>query len=408
MLNERLIESDRPRLFTASFTALLVAQTCFGYAFSSFFLLPTFMSRELAASATQVGWVMSLAAAGIVVFLPVVGMAVDRIGRRGFLIAGGLLMGVASLGFLFVESVGPLLYGLRLLQALAFSMAFAAGGALAIDEAPPERMGQAMGLFGLTFLAMNGVASAAVEQIAEHFSWDGAFAIAGIAALACAALALRIRESFVPPTRTEAAKPRLGGPVSIRSMLIMACIGAALLAMFNFVQLYAEELGLADVSLFFVAYAVVASVVRAGFGHLLDEWGHRRVAIASLALYILVVLATARLDVFGLTVIGGLLGLCHGSFYPAFSAVSLVAGGPEARGRVIAFVQAAFNVGAGASAVLGMLADRAGYAAVFYAAAGALAFGWLLLVTSPKSPPRGEREADVSVPLRMIRPSMRC
>ncbi|TDJ16559.1 MAG: MFS transporter, partial [Deltaproteobacteria bacterium] len=212
-----------------------------------------------------------------------------------------------------------------------------------------------------------------------------AFAIAGIAALACALLALRIRESFVPPARTEAAKPRVGGPVSIRSMLIMACIGAALLAMFNFVQLYAEELGLANVSLFFVAYAIAASVVRAGFGHLLDEWGHRRVAIAALALYILVVLATVRLDVFGLIVIGGLLGLCHGSFYPAFSAASLLAGGPEARGRVIAFVQAAFNVGAGASAVFGMLADRAGYTAVFYAAAAALAFGWLLLVTSPKS-----------------------
>ncbi len=387
MVNERVIESARPRLFTASFTALLVAQTCFGYAFSSFFLLPTFMSRELGASATQVGWVMSLAAAGIVVFLPVVGMAVDRVGRRGFLIAGGLLMSAASLGFLFVDSVGPLLYGLRLLQALAFSMAFAAGGALAVDEAPPERMGQAMGLFGLTFLAMNGVASAAVEQIAEHFSWGGAFAIAGIAALACSLLALRIRENFVPPTGTQATKPRVRGPVSIRSMLIMACIGAALLAMFNFVQLYAEELGLVDVSLFFVAYAVVASVVRAGFGHLLDEWGHRRVAIASLALYILVVLATARLDVLGLMLIGGLLGLSHGAFYPAFSAASLVAGGPEARGRVIAFVQAAFNVGAGASALFGMLADRAGYAAVFYAAAAALTFGWLLLVTSPKSTP---------------------
>ena len=387
MVNERVIESARPRLFTANFTALLVAQTCFGYAFSSFFLLPTFMSRELGASATEVGWVMSLAAAGIVVFLPVVGMAVDRVGRRGFLIAGGLLMSAASLGFLFVDSVGPLLYGLRLLQALAFSMAFAAGGALAVDEAPPERMGQAMGLFGLTFLAMNGVASAAVEQIAEHFSWGGAFAIAGIAALACSLLALRIRENFVPPTGTQATKPRVRGPVSIRSMLIMACIGAALLAMFNFVQLYAEELGLVDVSLFFVAYAVVASVVRAGFGHLLDEWGHRRVAIASLALYILVVLATARLDVLGLMLIGGLLGLSHGTFYPAFSAASLVAGGPEARGRVIAFVQAAFNVGAGASALFGMLADRAGYAAVFYAAAAALTFGWLLLVTSPKSTP---------------------
>ena len=41
--------SQRPPLLTPSFTALLVANVCFGYAFSSFFLLPKFMANELGA-----------------------------------------------------------------------------------------------------------------------------------------------------------------------------------------------------------------------------------------------------------------------------------------------------------------------------------------------------------------------
>jgi MFS family permease len=396
-MNHRPPAAPRPRLFTPSFTALLISQACFGYAFSSFFLLPTFMATKLGASASEVGWVMSAASGSIVVFLPFAGMAVDRHGRRGFLIAGGLLMGVACLGFVGVGSVGPRLYGLRVLQALAFSMAFAAGGALAVDEAPPERVGQAMGLFGLTFLAMNGVAGAAVEQIARHVGWDGAFGVAGASAFACAGLALRVHDAFVPHP-PGAVAVREGGPVAVRSMIIMACIGAALLAMFNFAQLHAKALGFSNVSRFFVAYAVAASVVRVGFGHLLDAWGHRRVSLAAITLYIFVVLATVRLDVFGLGLIGALLGLSHGMFYPAFSAASLVEGGPAARGRVIAFVQAAFNVGAASSAVLGMLADRAGYAVVFEAAAAILALGWVLLITSPVARPAASADPGFPVP----------
>src|SRR5262245_15678638 len=102
--------SERPPLWTARFLALIASQICFGYAFSSYFLLPTFLSRELGASASTVGGVMSLTSAAVVVLLPLVGSATDRLGRRRFIALGGAAMALASLGFLFVDAVGPLLY----------------------------------------------------------------------------------------------------------------------------------------------------------------------------------------------------------------------------------------------------------------------------------------------------------
>ena len=78
------------------------------------------------------------------------GALVDRFGRRRFLTAGALLMAAASLAFTAIHSFGPAIFALRAVQALAFAMAFAAGSALAVDEAPPERVAQAIGLFGLT------------------------------------------------------------------------------------------------------------------------------------------------------------------------------------------------------------------------------------------------------------------
>jgi predicted MFS family arabinose efflux permease len=375
---------ERPPLWTARFAALIASQICFGYAFSSYFLLPTFLTRELGASASTVGAVMSLTSAAIVVLLPLVGAATDRFGRRPFIALGGASMALASFAFLFVDSVGPLLYLVRLLQAVSFSMSFAAAGALAVDLAPPARVGQAVGLYGLTFLAMNGVASASVERLAARAGWDAAFAAAGVAAVASVLLCLRIRE---PARERVAEQPGPGESalaVPARSLAVMAMVGIALGAMFSFAQLYAAQLGATGISLFFVAYAVCGVIVRGGFGHLLDDWAPRRVALGSLAAYVLVVAATMKLAWFGLVAIGAALGLAHGLFYPSFTALALHEASGGARGRVIANVQAAFSLGGIATAGLGVVADRVGYPAVFGIAAAGLFAGLCLMVSRPR------------------------
>jgi MFS family permease len=388
---------ERPPLFTAPFLALIASQICFGYAFSSYFLLPTFLSRELGASAATVGGVMALTSAAVVVLLPIVGAATDRLGRRRFMLLGGVSMALASLGFLWVDAVGPLLYALRIVQAAAFSMSFAAGGALAVDLVPPARVGQAVGLFGLTFLGMNGVASASVERLVAGAGWRAAFAAAGAAALASALLCLRIRE----PARAPAAgaQPDRAGsslPVPPRSLAVMALVGLALGAMFSFAQLYAAQLGATGISHFFVAYALCGLIVRGGFGHLLDDWAPRRVAVGSLAAYVIVVAATTRLGWFGLVPIGAALGLAHGLFYPSFTALALHEASGSARGRVIAGVQAAFSLGGIATVGLGFVADRVGYPAVFGIAAGGLFAGLCLLVSRPRRREWGELLASTS------------
>ena len=42
-------------LFTRSFVALMLAQASFGFAFSSYFLLPKFLATELGAGAAAIG-----------------------------------------------------------------------------------------------------------------------------------------------------------------------------------------------------------------------------------------------------------------------------------------------------------------------------------------------------------------
>ena len=104
------------RLLTPGFSKLLVAQGCFGYAFSNYFLLPKFLVTELGAGPAEIGQVTAWFGIFVVVSLPAMGVLVDRFGRRDFLTAGALLMAVASLAFTGVDRIGPLLYLLRAVQ----------------------------------------------------------------------------------------------------------------------------------------------------------------------------------------------------------------------------------------------------------------------------------------------------
>ena len=77
--------AERNSLLSPDFTALLIAQASFGFAFSSFFLLPKFVNSQLGAGAFEIGLLTAVYGAVVIVFVPAMGALVDRHGRRNFL-----------------------------------------------------------------------------------------------------------------------------------------------------------------------------------------------------------------------------------------------------------------------------------------------------------------------------------
>jgi len=378
-------------LLTRSFVSLLLAQTSFGFAFASFFLLPKYLTTELAAGPAEIGAVMGVFGATSVVAIPLVGALVDRLGRRRFMTAGALAMAGVALAFRAVHEVGPLLYALRMLQGAAFAMTFIASSTLVTDEAPPERLGEALGLFGVSMLSMHALAPAAAEGIAGRFGWNAVFLAAAAAAVVSALLTLLVREPAPPPRESAgvssfwevARRPR-----SLRIAAVTALSGAAFGAMLTYSQPFALELGRTQVRGFFVAYAGAAVAVRLGLGGAADRFGRERVSVASLAVYAAVVLAMSALRPGALEPLGALFGLAHGLFYPAFNALAVEAAGAHERGKVMALYNGAFNVGnSGATVALGLVAARLGYPAVFLLAGLGVLLGLALLALSPEGRP---------------------
>lgn len=388
------------RLFVRGFGLLLSAQTVFGLAFSTFLLLPKYLATELAASPAHIGGVTSAFGLASMLLMPMVGVWVDRSSRSRFAVLGALLMGLSSLGFLLVERVGPYVYGLRFAQGAANALELVAMGALVVDLAPRHRMGQALGLFGMTMLSTNALAPALAEAVSVRFGWAPVFLAAAAVSFVAAALLARLGEHDRKPGGLAPAAGLWDVALTRRAawyISISILLGTAFGAMFVFVQPMALELGRTQVSDFFVGYTVAAIVVRGTLGGLSDRWGRRRVAAGSMAVYAVSVSLTGVIHPAWLPWLGALFGLAHGLLYPAFNALVLDPVGPRERGKVFALFIAAFNGGWSLGGIsLGWLAEATGYRPVFFCAGGAVALALLLLLSASDELVSESRESGAS------------
>jgi len=377
-------------LWNPRFVFLLLAQAGFGFAHSSFMMLPKWMATELAAGPDEIGRVVAVSAISVVLFLMPAGSMVDRYGRKRFLSAGAGLMAVSSACYVYVDEIGVTLYALRLIQSVAFAYAFAGGAALCVDAAPRDRIGQAVGLFGLAYVLMGAFAPAAVEAVVEASGWNAAFLMAAGAATWCCVSSLFLHEEPLDhgDTPIVALRSILARPEIAWSVLIIGLLGIAFGCAMNFHQPFALSLGRTELRDFFIANSSAAAACRLLIGPFIDRIGLRRISIASLSLYSLVLFAMVWLDEIGLGPIGFAMGLAHGLFYPAYTGLVLTNCPPAERGRWMSILQAGLNIGIGFGGVaLGWIAAGYGYPVIFQISAVALVLGAVLVAKTTRRAP---------------------
>ena len=371
-------------MFSAQFVLLLAVTTLFGLSFSTYFLLPKFLAVELAADPVTIGSVTTIFWLASALTVPFVGGQIDRRGRKVFAAAGGLILALSCAGFLWVDSVGPLIWALRILQGIGFTLFYVAVATLATDLSPPARLGQALGIFGAVMIFTNAVGPAFAEWASEYFGWKTVFAATAVTSVLAAVFSRLIPEHRHAPAGGQHASLLhvLRRPGMLPVTIASAMVGWAFGTLFTFYQPWALSLGIQKVAIYLVAYAVAAVSVRVVCGDLADRLGRLRVVRAMLLIYVLAPLALIWLDYFGLFIAGAVLGLTQGIYYPALNAVAIDLATPAERGKVMAAYNGAFNLGLSAAGlVLGHVVIATGYRTVFALASlvSIAAFGLLAM-----------------------------
>jgi MFS family permease len=377
------MNTPNERIFRRPFVLLLCSQPLAGFAISTFYLLPKFLTTELHATPSQIGLVSAAYGIAGSLAVPLLGAAVDKVSPRVLLLSACAALAAAALGFVWVDRVGPLLLALRTIQGLAWAVLFTAGMMLTIGTSPAARLAQAIGYYGVANLVMNAVAPATAEILAERTGWTPIFVLASATGVLGFLIAFWLPDERPARPSDVSIFELLSRRRSLSMVAIVAIWGGSFAAMFVFHQPFALELGMKNVRGFFIAYTVTAIFARVGLGNAVDRIGRSVVAVASLALYAVVVLAMQGLRPGWLEPIGAALGIAHGFFFPAYSAFVIERAPPEERGKLMALSNAAFSGGfALAGVVLGGVAERDGYAHAYLLAGLVTTAGVVLLVAS--------------------------
>jgi MFS family permease len=354
-------------------------------------LLPMFLVAGLGASVTTIGLIEGIAEATALIVKVFSGSLSDYLGNRKWLAVAGYALGAASKPFFAIAGSAQIVLAARFADRIGKGIRGAPRDALVADITPPQDRGAAFGLRQSldTIGAFTGPLLAAALMFLWANDYRRIFWIALVpGVLAVLLLALGVRE----PQRDAASRGI--NPISRASLRLLSgaywwvvAIGAVFtLARFSeaFLVLRAMQGGMqpALVPLVMVAMNAVYMLSAYPFGKLADTMSHMRLLVIGLGFLVLADLVLAHGNQWPAVLLGvGLWGL-HMGMTQGLLAVMVAQSAPASlKGTAFGL----FNLVAGiamlaASVVAGVLWERVGAAATFYAGAAFSVLAAVLIV----------------------------
>jgi len=369
-----------------AFITVAVANFLYFLNFAFFFLLPVWVFQH-GGREEMAGRVVGISGIAGLIALPFIGWFLDRFGRRRFMINGALVSAVCSLAFLRIETIGPALYLVRVVQGIAFTCAFTGAQTLAVLFAPIERRGAAIGWFGISTILTHAISPAIGEEIVRRWGFDAMFVVGAVLSLAGFALACTLPR---PPALIGAGVADDADPTVVRravgtASLAMVCYGFGFGSAQTFVPVMIERFQLGRVGAFFTAWSLAAVMTRVLLGSASDRFGRRAVIVpAMVTMSTAVALLSFVRTLPGILTAGVVFGLAQGLLYPTMNA--LVADWSSARniGRTQSLFSGSYSLGiSSCSFFFGSIAEHHGYATMFLITLGITLVGLAIFLMGP-------------------------
>ena len=347
-----------------------------------FLLFPLFVHR-LGGSSVAIGLLLGAGEAASVAARPLVGLALDRFGRRRVLLWTNGLNAASFLPFLALDRVGPWLLAATVVHCVLWGALFASYFTYAADLVPPGRRAEGIAVFGAAGMLTNGLGPSLGEVVIAHAGFTAFFLTAvGFALLSFAlTFAVPARPATSLAGGLTAGWRALASTGLARVLLATVVFGMGVNAAFFFVAPFTRDLGLARAAPFFAAYATTSIVLRLVGRRLLDRLGPHRVAIPAFACIGAGLELLCLLPRPGVLVLAGIVcGAGHGSLFPVLNALAIDRAPARLAGTAVSLLTAASDLGAVlGTPVFGALAEVVGYRGMF-ALLGATTLGGLAVM----------------------------
>jgi len=349
-------------------------------------ILPLYLV-SFGASSTVIGAVMAIFTVTATIARVPIGLMIDRLGRKPFLLYGVVLFAAGNLGYLWAPSI-LLVIPFRILHGIGWSGCTTAVATLAADIAPQKRRGELIGYAGMASSLGGAIGPIAGFALLHRFHFTGVF----LGAVSLLFISLLLGGTLPEPARSYRNKERTGRwleAVIIRETLLPAITVGFLSfghgGILTFLPIHALKIGLENPGIWFTVYAGCLLLSRPIAGPLSDRISRRAVIIPGLILNLLgMCLLAAAPSPAWLIAAAIVAGLGTGAAQPALMTVAVDETTPQRRGQSMAQYQCFYDLGIGiGSLILGALLDLVGqnFAIMYLAAAGIAGWGlWLYMV----------------------------
>ncbi len=379
------------------FFIVAAANFLFFLNFAFFFLLPLWV-LEHGGGEEVAGRVTGVAGFAGLLVLPIIGYLLDRFGRRRFMIAGALATALCSLAFTRIESIGPSLYLLRIVQGISFTCAFTGAQTLAVLFAPLERRGEAIGWFGISTILTHAISPTLGEEIIRRWGFDAMFVTGAVLGFAGFALACTLPRppTFVVSEHHRTLDRKLAKRAVVTASLAMVCYGFGFGATQTFVPVMMERFDIGRIGAFFLAWSIAAVTTRVFLGAISDRVGRRTVLVPAMATMSLAVVILAFVRTMpGIITAGVVFGLAQGLLYPTMNALVADWSNPRNIGRTQSYFSGSYSLGISSCAFFfGSIVERYGFASMFFVTLAITLLGLAILLSGPKQAAREIRIED--------------
>ncbi len=374
------------------------------------------VAREMGASALMIGGLLSVSALLIVAVQPIIGLGLDRYGRRPFLIMGLLSYAFSNAIFGLASSIRGLFLA-QLAQGIGSGLLWVAALAIVSDLASDDSLGQEFG--GVEEMSIRGMLVGTLAGFALFYLLNGE-ALGGELSLiaiwrilflgfaAASLLAAAIVWRGIPESlHTGTDRPRKDRPVEsdqkcrlssqlgiVFGIVILTASAGEIISPILIKYLNDNvSTNLFAIALAFLPAALAGSVLPSRLGGLSDRIGRRPPLVGALLMGCVATLAVPFVQsLWPLALLWVFEAAVFAAAIPAEEALVVDISGSERLGVTLGFYTGAAGLGAVIGPLLGgWLYDRFGAMSVFGTAAllMALGAGSVLLFVREPSHPRG-------------------
>jgi len=322
-------------------------------------ILPLYLV-SFGASSTVIGAVMAVFTITATATRIPVGLLIDRIGRKPFLIAGVALFVVGNFGYLWAPGI-LLMLPFRMLHGVGWSGCTTAVATLAADIAPQKRRGELIGYAAMASSLGGAIGPVAGFALLQRFDFSGVFFGAAALLFVSLILAAFVKEPEHGPRNDHRQRwlDLLVIPETLLPAVAVAFLSFGHGGILTFLPIHALKLGLENPGLWFGLYALCLLLSRPVAGPLSDRISRRAVIIPGLILNLLgigiLALASSPAWLMAAAVVGG---FGTGAAQPALMTVAVDQTSPQRRGQSMAQYQCFYDLGIGlGSLTLGAFLD---------------------------------------------------